>query len=314
MSKYCIVIMGAGAHHLGHQTGNLEKDADYLAKGLLEQLKKGGHSIEAAVFLPEGGTEELLAGDIAHLYSVQTLLTANPEKPAGTDLERAIEMLKRIDENTTVIGGDEEDDPAGEILAELRGLREEFRQFVNYERADDAPKVRVPKALAHLEPHQQRVVVEKTALDELVSKLDTFIASSPIFQGLDEAERERLVRQLSCMREYSDILAERVAVFPAAPAPTPKKKKGGAGEEKPALAPLGADGQGTGGAPLNQAAGVQMLEKVTFGEGTGTGSTAPSGPPVDADGKPPVPGDTPASEDGAQKEAGAAEETGTTQA
>lgn len=64
-------------------------------------------------------------------------------------------------------------------------------------------------------PHQQRVVDEKSELDEKLTKLGEFINSSPIYTGLPEAERERLVRQKSCMGEYSEILGERIAAFPA---------------------------------------------------------------------------------------------------
>jgi len=64
-----------------------------------------------------------------------------------------------------------------------------------------------------MQPHQQRVVDEKTELDEKITKLGEFIESSPIFAGLPDDERERLVRQKSCMGEYSEILGERIAAF-----------------------------------------------------------------------------------------------------
>jgi len=64
-----------------------------------------------------------------------------------------------------------------------------------------------------MQPHQQRVVDEKTELDDKREKLGAFIQTNPIFGKLDEAERERLVRQHSCMTEYSDILGERIAAF-----------------------------------------------------------------------------------------------------
>lgn len=70
-----------------------------------------------------------------------------------------------------------------------------------------------PKKNMKLQPHQQRVVDEKTELDEKLTKLGAFIESSPIFAGLPDDERERLVRQKSCMGEYSEILGERIAAF-----------------------------------------------------------------------------------------------------
>jgi hypothetical protein len=66
-----------------------------------------------------------------------------------------------------------------------------------------------------MQPHQQRVVDEKSELDEKRGKLGDFIKTSPIFAGLPEDEKERLVRQESCMTEYSGILGERIAAFPA---------------------------------------------------------------------------------------------------
>ena len=63
-----------------------------------------------------------------------------------------------------------------------------------------------------MQPHQQRVVDEKTELDEKLSKLNAFW-NNPIFAGLPEAERDRLHRQAVLMQQYSDVLAERIAVF-----------------------------------------------------------------------------------------------------
>lgn len=64
-----------------------------------------------------------------------------------------------------------------------------------------------------MQPHQQRVVDEKSELDDKLGKLGVFIESSPIFAVLPDDERERLVRQKSCMGEYSEILGERIAAF-----------------------------------------------------------------------------------------------------
>jgi hypothetical protein len=64
-----------------------------------------------------------------------------------------------------------------------------------------------------MEAHQQRVVAEKAELNEKLTKLSEFIEMSPIFAGLPDDERERLVRQKSCMQEYSEILGERISAF-----------------------------------------------------------------------------------------------------
>ena len=65
-----------------------------------------------------------------------------------------------------------------------------------------------------LTPHQQRVVQEKEELDEKLSNLSAFI-DSPNFTVTvkDENEIARLVCQEEIMKDYSEILAERIAAF-----------------------------------------------------------------------------------------------------
>ncbi|TDS73412.1 hypothetical protein [Comamonas sp. JUb58] len=63
-------------------------------------------------------------------------------------------------------------------------------------------------------PHQQRVVDEKHELDEKLQKLTTFINSEKFAEIVkDEDERGRLVCQEDVMKDYSAILAERIAAF-----------------------------------------------------------------------------------------------------
>lgn len=94
-----------------------------------------------------------------------------------------------------------------EKSAGMRKLLEAKDCFVRA--ALDAPK---PTATSTLQPHQQRVVDEKRDLDERATKLDAFFAT-PIFTGLDTSEQGRLREQLGYMRNYSDILGERIAAF-----------------------------------------------------------------------------------------------------
>jgi hypothetical protein len=61
-------------------------------------------------------------------------------------------------------------------------------------------------------PHQQRVVDEKSELASKLEKLNTFI-SGTFFEGLPEAERIRLARQAVVMKDYLDILNDRIAAF-----------------------------------------------------------------------------------------------------
>ena len=73
------------------------------------------------------------------------------------------------------------------------------------ERIDDAKP---------FEPYQQRVVDEKTELDGKYRKLIEFIEESPTFPRLPDDEQNRLRRQKDCMKNYSDVLGERISAFP----------------------------------------------------------------------------------------------------
>lgn len=61
-------------------------------------------------------------------------------------------------------------------------------------------------------PHQQRVVDEKTELDDKLTKLTAFFSNS-IFLNLDSAEQVRLQTQAKHMQGYSDVLGERIVAF-----------------------------------------------------------------------------------------------------
>jgi len=63
-----------------------------------------------------------------------------------------------------------------------------------------------------MQEFQQRVVDEKAALDDKLTRLTTFVGSET-FNGLPEDEQERLHRQEMLMELYSDVLAERIANF-----------------------------------------------------------------------------------------------------
>ena len=66
-----------------------------------------------------------------------------------------------------------------------------------------------------MQPHQQRVVDEKSELDLKRDRLTEFLKGK-IFQTLPADEQERLIRQLDIMGDYSGVLAERIVHFPAA--------------------------------------------------------------------------------------------------
>ena len=63
-------------------------------------------------------------------------------------------------------------------------------------------------------PHQERVVHEKKELDEKVAKLDAFVRTD-FYKTLPADEQGRLKWQQYVMEEYSRILGDRIAAFPA---------------------------------------------------------------------------------------------------
>ena len=63
-----------------------------------------------------------------------------------------------------------------------------------------------------MKPHQERVVIEKTELDEKRKKLTAFIGGD-VYRTLGDLEQSRLNRQLEAMTLYSNILAERISAF-----------------------------------------------------------------------------------------------------
>ncbi len=63
-------------------------------------------------------------------------------------------------------------------------------------------------------PYQERVIAEKSALDQNISSLATF-TESDIFPTLPEDEQDRLNRQLVIMDDYSAVLGERISAFSA---------------------------------------------------------------------------------------------------
>lgn len=68
------------------------------------------------------------------------------------------------------------------------------------------------QATQALQPHQERVVEEKTALEDKIGKLETFI-EGPIHSTLLEDEQKRLAVQLHHMKEYATVLGHRISAF-----------------------------------------------------------------------------------------------------
>jgi hypothetical protein len=61
-------------------------------------------------------------------------------------------------------------------------------------------------------PYQERVVTEKTELDEKLTNLGTFF-DTDLFKNLDSEEQARMAEQWYAMKRYSDILGARIASF-----------------------------------------------------------------------------------------------------
>lgn len=62
--------------------------------------------------------------------------------------------------------------------------------------------------------HQERVVQEKQELDDKIAKLQVFVEGE-LFSTLPDDEQDRLERQVAIMKDYTAVLGERIAAFPA---------------------------------------------------------------------------------------------------
>ncbi|AZV01197.1 hypothetical protein vBSdyM006_060 [Shigella phage vB_SdyM_006] len=63
-----------------------------------------------------------------------------------------------------------------------------------------------------MQPHQQRVIDEKTELSDKIYKLSSF-RTTDMFNSLSEKEQALLTVQLNTMIEYENILEERIQLF-----------------------------------------------------------------------------------------------------
>ena len=62
------------------------------------------------------------------------------------------------------------------------------------------------------QPHQQRVVDEKTELDAKLDKLVAFF-EMPMFKTIQIEEQMRLAKQCEYMSLYSQVLGDRIDAF-----------------------------------------------------------------------------------------------------
>ena len=68
-----------------------------------------------------------------------------------------------------------------------------------------------------MQPHQERVVVERDELKSRLDKLNAF-REGPVFKSLPEIERVDMSGQAAFMSEYLRILNSRISRFEAPPA------------------------------------------------------------------------------------------------
>jgi len=64
-----------------------------------------------------------------------------------------------------------------------------------------------------MEEWQQRTVAEKELLDEKLAKLNKFIETDPLYQGLPVVQADLMSDQAMAMSEYSRILGLRISYF-----------------------------------------------------------------------------------------------------
>lgn len=70
-----------------------------------------------------------------------------------------------------------------------------------------------------MQPHEERVVLEKQELDDKLAKLKSFcfgseITVNSVFKNLPAEDRDLLEDQYTTMEQYSKILGKRIERFP----------------------------------------------------------------------------------------------------
>lgn len=69
-----------------------------------------------------------------------------------------------------------------------------------------------------MQPHQQRVVDERTELETKHTALKSFIDTNEAFTKLPVAEQARMHLQYAIMRDYINVLSDRIKYFESLPA------------------------------------------------------------------------------------------------
>lgn len=74
-----------------------------------------------------------------------------------------------------------------------------------------------------MQPHEERVIVEKAEIDDKLAKLKEFCfdPGSPVFKALEPIDRDLLEDQYTVMERYSKILGDRIFRFKNTPMQKP---------------------------------------------------------------------------------------------
>ncbi len=69
----------------------------------------------------------------------------------------------------------------------------------------------IQKRVNIMEPHIEKLKIEREDLDQKIEKLESFISNNQKFNELDYIDKELMSNQLEYMMHYSDVLSERIS-------------------------------------------------------------------------------------------------------
>lgn len=159
----------------------------------LSTTADGGKSRQKYVLL-----QDLYA--VSKVEAAYHLLSADEVKALSTIAYRAGEIFEHSPEEELMCNENGEIDVGSDELDPKCWMK-----------IEDAPTAFLQFA-SKLQPHQWRVVEERNQLNEKLAKLHIF-TDTETFHSLDEAERNRLYRQMMIMQDYVSVLDERIAAF-----------------------------------------------------------------------------------------------------
>jgi hypothetical protein len=158
--------------------------------------------VSAANFSQEIGCEYAYKAAVDQIWPLEGYLLAERLFAGDVYLEK-VEKLRDLVAIQTAPGTVD----AGEYM---RGMANGLLVALSVFTGQEPPLVAEPSL-----SHQERVVRERAELDAKAERLGAFI-NGEIYATLDPAERLRLLDQHAAMTEYSNVLASRIAAFPAA--------------------------------------------------------------------------------------------------